>query len=68
MRDNLIHLTGEDLESVPQQIILDRQLAHLVSLFDFLLAFGLVLPRLLSLLYLPEALICRSYVVRLLIA
>ena len=68
MRDNLIHLTGEDLESVPQQIILDRQLAHLVSLFDLLLAFGLVLPRLLSLLYLPEALICRSYIVRLLIA
>ena len=60
LRNNLIHLSGEDLEPAPQQLVLNRQLAHLVSLFDFFLVVGLVMPRLLGLLQFPESLVCRS--------
>ena len=57
LRNNLVHLTGEHLEPVPQQIVLNRQLAHLIGLFDFPLVLGLILPCLLSLLYFPESLV-----------
>ena len=42
LHDYLIHLLREHFQPISEQVILNRQLAHLVGLFDFLLTLGLI--------------------------